>query len=283
MQLTSYERLRRYIGDESAIGGLTDSAINKRLLLTWIYSISDRVEQYLKRSIELTSRTKYFDIGYAQKEFWVMGVPISTITSVKADSTGLFGGDETTLDTDDDYHIGTEESSVVLLSNSYSSTNTVNRGLQIVYTGGLAESATRSIFVVASVTGWVVNHFCIGSTSNSVGIVRAVGAASLTVEVLYGVFEAAETITAHTSEDGSDVAVATTTITSKSQTALCESYPAIVGAVEGEIRYMWKHKEDFENNASQKDGTTLRRAADARPSLQLETKLLLEPYINATL
>lgn len=283
MLLSSYERLRRYIGDESDIGGLSDSAINKRLLLTWLGSISDRVEQFLHRSIETTARTKYFDVGYAQDEFWVLGVPISTITTIKADTTGLFVGDESTLTADSDYHIGTQGSSVVLLYNPFHTTASVNRGLQVVYTGGLAVSAVRSVFVVASVTSWVVGQFCIGATSNSVGIVRAIGAASLTIEVLYGVFEVAETIGAYVTEDQQAAAVVTTTITSKEQTALCESFPGIVGAVEGEIRYMWKHKLDFEDNSSQRDGKTIRRRSKARASLQAETKLLLEPYINATL
>jgi len=284
MILSSYERLRRYIGDDSDIGGYSDSAINKRLLLTWLGSVSDRVEQHIKRSLESVSRTVYFDIGYAQKEFWVLGVPVASITSIKTDADGMFTGDESTLD-NSEYHIGTEGNSVVLLSNAFRTSSIVNRGVQVAYTGGLAVNAVRSIFVVPSTTDWVVGQFCIGSSSDAVGIVKTVtGTTGLTIEVLYGIFEVAETIGAYTNEDDETaVAGTSTTITSKSQTALCESYPAIVGAVEGEIRYMWKHKLDFEDNSSQRDGETIRRPSDSRAKLQLETRLLLEPYINATL
>ncbi len=283
MLLTSYERLRRYLGDNSNIGGLTDSSMNKSLLLTWAYSISDRVEKYLHRSIETTSRTKYFDVGYNVHEFWVQGIPVSSITSVKLDASGLFSGDESTLSTSDEYYIGTESNSVVLVSNPFRTSQVINRGVQIVYTGGLATNGTYSVFAVASVTSWAVGNFCIGVTSNTVGIVRAVGAASLTVEVLYGVFEVGETIEQYATENRVAAATASTTLSSKTSTALCESHPAITGAVEVEIRYMWKHKHDFEDDSTQRDGTTGRRPSAAKPNLQPETRMLLEPYIKPVL
>ena len=64
--------------------------------------------------------------------------------------------------------------------------------------------------------------------------------------------------------------------------ALCESAPEIVAAVETQIRYMRKHMLDFENVASQKDGSTQRgmniRAKSFREWLLPEAELLLQSY-----
>ncbi len=276
MLLTSYQRLLRYLAAESK-NILTDSANNRRDILILLEAVSARISWYLNRIVESVASTEYFDVGYATKEFWISNAPITTLTSVKEDSTGRFSGDEATLDATD-YHIGTEEASVILVS---SRSWEAKRGIQIVYTGGLASHAVRSTFVVASVTSWTVDQYCIGGTSGAVGIVRTVtaGTSSLVIEVLYGIFQAAETITAHTNEDGSDAAAATTTITSKSATALCESiYNPIVTACEVEMRYFIKHKFDFENDSTERDGFSIRRTASQKPSLQPETRLLLDPF-----
>lgn len=276
MILTSYQRILRYLAGESK-GILADSANNRRDILILLEAVSARISWYLNRIVESVDSTEYFDVGYAQREFWIGNAPITTLTSVKEDSTGRFSGDEATLDATD-YHIGTEEASVILVS---SRSWEAKRGIQIVYTGGLAAHAVRSTYVVASVASWVVGQYCIGGTSGAVGIVAAVtaGTTELDIDVLYGIFQAAETITAHANEDGSDAVAATTTITSKTATALCETiYNPIVTACEGEMRYFIKHKFDFENDSTERDGFSIRRAASQKPSLQPETRLLLDPF-----
>ena len=181
--VSSYDRLRRFLAGQGN-DPLTDNANNRRDLSVWISSTSAKIEQYLKRSIETESRTEYHDVTYGRDEYWVKGVPISTITSVKVDSSGLFDGSESTLSTDD-YYIGAQDASVVLTSpRSW----TVRRGIEIIYTGGLATASTRSVFAVADSTGWTVDDFCFGETSGAFGIVKAAGSNSLTIEILYGIF-----------------------------------------------------------------------------------------------
>lgn len=268
--------MRRYLAGESeAI--LTDENANRRDILILLEAISSRIQWYLNRIVESVDSTEYFDVGYAQREFWVGNAPVTSITTVKEDSTGRFDGGESTLDSDE-YFIGAESANVVLV---VSRAWEARRGLEIAYTGGLAASAVTSTFRVASATSWVAGQFCIGGTSGAVGIVTAVAAspAELDVEVLYGIFQASETITAHANEDGSDAAVATTTISSKTATALCEStFNSIVTACEVEMRYWHKHKTDFENDSTVRDGFTVRRTAGAKASLQPETRLLLDPH-----
>jgi hypothetical protein len=276
MILTSYQRLLRYLaGEGGAI--LTDKAEHRRDIDILLEAVSGAITAYLHRRIESQTRTQYFDVGYAQKEFWIDTPLISSITSVKEDSTGRFDGDEATLDATD-YHIGTESNSVILVS---SRSWEAKRGLEITYVGGLAAHAVRSTFIVGSIGGWTVGQYCIGTTSTAVGIIRTVNVVpvSLVIEVLYGIFEVGEIITEHGLEDGSDAAGGTTTISSKSATALCEYSPfnSIVTACEVEMRYWLKHKFDFENDSTERDGFSIRRAANQMNSLQPETRLLLDP------
>lgn len=271
MLLTSYNRMLRYLaghGDDN----MTNDVDNRRDILFWIPAISERIKNYLNRTIVIESRTEYFDINKRQYEFWVKNAPITTITSVKEDSTGQYDGSESTLDSSD-YHIGTENSSVVL---QYYRSYCASKALQIVYTGGLAYDPTKSVFAVASSTGWEANKFCVGSTSGAKGIISAVGTNELTIDVLFGKFIVSETITEY-DEESETTAGATTTISSKTREALCEGYPQIVEACENEVRFMIQHKHDFENNSSERDGTTLRRDSHKRATLQPETRLLLDP------
>jgi len=271
MQLTSYNRMLRYLagrGDKN----MTSSVYNRRDILYWIPAISDRIKNYLNRTVEIESRTEYFDSASTICELWVENSPVSSITSVKEDTTGQFSGNETTLSSTE-YYIGVEESSVVLL---YPRTYNAKKSLQVVYSGGLAYNATMSVFAVADESGWEVNKFCVGSTSGAKGIISAVDTKELTIDVLFGSFIVGETITEY-DEETETTAGASTTISSKTRTALCEAYPQIVEACENEVRYMIQHKQDFENDSSERDGTTIRRPADTKAMLQLETRLLLDP------
>jgi len=276
LKLTSYERMRRYLASEMG-SNLTDDSTkyNKRDIEIWISSISQNVANFLNRELYIETRTEYKDIGYSQLEFWIQAPPIITITSVYADSTGLWDGGESELS---DYYSGVEDASVIL---NYPESYSAKKALRIIYTGGMAYSGVQSIFTVDTTTNWTVDKFCIGNTSGAVGIVKAIGTLALTIEVLYGIFEINETIDEYDDEAGVTAGDATTaTISAKTQTALCESNPDIVTACEAEIRYMWKHKFDYENAGTDKEGTTLRRQnfAKRRLPLQPESIDLLSSY-----
>jgi len=277
LQLTSYERMRRYLAGEGN-DILEDNVANRRDIQMWINSVSRKIQNHLNRDLFIDSRTEYFDIKSNSREFWVNAPTISTITSIKVDASGIFDSSDYTLN-DDQYHLGRYEGSVVLVT---SFPFLANRGIQIVYTGGLALSGTKSIYVTTQTGAWTLNNFCIGSDSGAVGIVKNISAATFTVEVLYGIFEVGETLTEYANEDGTGATSETATLDSKTQIALAESYPDIVSGCEMEIRYYKKHKLDFENTGTQKDGTTTRRDAGKtrRLTLQPEVVDIIEPYIK---
>lgn len=279
MKLTSYDRMIRYLAANND-GNLTNNVYHKRDILLFIDSYSRVIEHYLNRKIEISSYTEYKPVRKTIQEYRMNCTPISSISSVKYDINGVFTGDETTLDTDE-YYISPELNTVVLniIPNFKQA-----RGLQIMYTGGLAYSATQSIFTVSSVSGFTVGNYIIGNDSYSCGIIKSIDTENtrLTVEILYGTFITEETITESTDEDIGNTTSNTATIESKYRTALCESnYSGIVTACEMEVRYAYRHKLDFENLDTDRDGVTHRRVSVFPTNgilLQQETQNILMPY-----
>jgi hypothetical protein len=229
----------------------------------------------LNRKINITSRTEYFDIGYNTYEFFPKAFPITIVTSVYTDSTGIWDGSESEVD-DDSFHISAESNSVVL---TYQQRWEKKRGLRIIYTGGLAAHAANSVYNVTYTGTMTANKYVYGVTSGAIGIINTAGASQLTIEVLYGKFSIAETVQEWESESSRGSSAATAVLDSASSYALCESYPAIVSACEAQIRFMWTNKDRFEVGNVQKDGTQSRRTMyndDMR--IQPEVAMLLAKY-----
>jgi hypothetical protein len=232
------------------------------------------VEKHLNRTVLYGAKTEYFDIGYNRREFFVSAYPINAITSVKEDSEGLFDGSESTLSSTE-YHVGVDSASVILLSDvGY----TAKRGLQVVYTGGMAAHAVRTTLAIESSTGtWTVVKYVIGGTSGAVGIVKAASSTAMTIETLQGVWEAGETLTEYDSEGTQGSSDGTATVTSITAQSLCEAYPAITRACEMEVRYMWEHKLDMENSSTQFEGVA-QREFSAKYELLPQSQKMLAPY-----
>lgn len=276
--LTSYERCRRILGAEST-DPLTANAINKREITQWISEVSRKVERYCNRTFYSESRTEYFDVTYNKDEYWVAAPPVTTLTSVYQDQSGEWDGAEGEIS---DVFIGANSYSVVL---PQALTWTARKGLRIIYTGGLATSGVRSVYAITATGGTMsAGYYVEGGTSGALGIVRVASSTALTVEVIYGVFQVGETLTEY--NGALDVSTAptatgkTATLDSVTTTSLAESYPDIVRAAELEIRFLHKHRLDFENTGTQQDGTTLRRDNPSAHRLPLtpEALDLLNPY-----
>ena len=282
MLLTSFERIRRYLADEGG-DNLSSSVQTKRDLSVWMPSVSNKIENYLNRELLIKARTEYFDINYADLQFWINAPPVTTLTTVKIDSSGQFDGGESTLVSGSDYYLSNKNDAIVL-SNPESYTGF--RNVQIIYTGGLAYHGTRSTFVIVTAGGsWTAGKYMVGSSSLAVGLIITASNTAPVVEILYGVFEVAETLTEYTSEDQSDATGITATLTSKTITALCESYPAIVEACEMEIRYLRKYKDSYENTGITKDGTTVRRDSREKKRLRLQPEVIdmIDPFRRISL
>jgi len=273
MLLTSSNRLYRYIGDVD--NSLTSSVANDRLLLDWITAVSQKVEGWLDRSIQIAERTEYFDTMRGRLVYYPKAIPVTTLTSVYEDWTGLYSGTSESAITDS--YIGTESRTIVLpyVLPAYP------KGMRIVYTGGMAYHAVNSLFAIGSITSTMaVGDYVKGATSGAVGIVRSAvtsESTSVTIENLWGIFEASERVDKTSTEGGTAGGTSYFTISSITRQSLAEAYPAIVRAVEIECRYHWKHKHDFENSATSPDGSSV-RSKDEAYSLQAETKAMLAPY-----
>lgn len=278
MLLSSYQRLRRYCAGQ---GGdpLTDSTVNKRDLLMWLPAVSNQIEDYLNRSLETASYTEYFDIQCDSKIFYPKAIPIASITSVYADVQSLWAGGEYALS---NYYTTFDSNGIVLETEEQFD---ARKALRIIYTGGLAAHATRSVYNIGTISGtFDVDKFVSGSLSSTIGIIKAVTATTITVEVLYGKFEIGETINEWDTEDAIGTSAATAVLTSASSLALCEGYPEIVTACEMQLRYLWKNKNTFEDGGVNKDGQSNRRSpSDGWKELQPEVKGLIDSYKRVSL
>jgi hypothetical protein len=267
MQLSSYQRMRRYLGgkDDDNDMLLEDTRWHERQLTNLIMATSKRVENYLDRDLTYGTHTEYFDVDGGEVEFFVKAYPIASITSIVEDSSGLHDGSSESTLTADDYHIGSDSRSVVFRT---ARDWRARRGLKITYVGGMAYNGVRSKFIVPSTTDWTAStantlSWCFGETSYATGIVRTVATNSITVENIFGEFDASETIVEYTDESLT-TSDASTTITSISEKSLAEAYPDLVLAAEQEIRYKWDHKLDYELTGTNKDGTNLRSLGTTR-------------------
>lgn len=290
--LSSLTKLSKYTG--LSISGGNDALGNRARLLSWQAACSAKIESLCNRSFIIESRTEYFNTGARQRSYFPKAYPIVSITSVKADSMGMFDGDsEYTLQSATDYHVGIDSLWLDLLV----PVAAANRGLQLVYTGGLAYHEVRSTFTVGSISGTpAAGNWCTNATGTAVGIVRSFASTTLVVENVYGVFRVDDVLSFAAKEDSlfdalgavssqgviSGVAATITVIT---QQSLAEAYPALERAMEVEARYMAKHQLDFENVSTMNDqtqrrqSTVFQRGFDVQPETLSLCGGFIRPYM----
>lgn len=291
--LSSLTKLSKYTG--LSVGSGVDSLKNRSMLLNWQASASSKIEKVCNRSFIIESRTEYFQTLARQISYFPKAYPIVSVTSVKADSMGMFdGSSEWTLSSSTDYHLGVGSIWLDLVIPILPA----SRGLQLVYTGGLAYHEVRSTFTVSGVTGtpaagnWVCN-----ATGTAVGIVRSYTASTtLVVENVYGVFLASDVLSFFAKEEGmftttgevstqAAISGVAATISAVAQQSLSEAHPAIERAVEIEVRYMQKHQLDFENvstiegNTQRRQSTQFQRGFDLQPEALAQITQYIRPYM----
>lgn len=271
MDLTSFRRITYLYSDSG--GKLDEVPKISRRFIPFITAISVTIENHLCRKLESKSRTEYFDTLPGQVEYFTKAHPITTLTSMKSDSTGLYSGSETT---ESNTYIGKNLNSAVL---DYPVTPAV-KGLQVVYTGGLASHGTQSQFTLSTEAGTAIaaGHYVVGSTSGATGYVISKALTAITIEVLYGKFIVSETITPRTTEDGDAISGASAVLASRDVESLAESYPDIVAAAEIQLMYMERHKTDLENQSTLKQQTN-RIDFTSEHNLLPEVRNMLEKYI----
>jgi hypothetical protein len=253
MNLSSYQRLLRYCGGDKT---LTDNATNRQQLMSWLPSVSDAVEHWLNRGIQIqTSFTEYFNVNFHTKEFYPKYIPVVSIDSIYVDSLGMWDGRESLLSSVT-YHPGLNGNSIVLV---FARPFETNKGLRAIYTGGMAADGVQSIYVTTQTGAFTVGKFIYGGSSNAIGILRATDGTNMTIEVLYGRYSIGETVYQWDTEDGAGGSTSTATLNSATSLCIAEAYPEITRGVELQIRYMWKNKDRFEQATINKDGASTRR------------------------
>lgn len=287
MLLSSIPKLAFYTGLEinpdNITGGLPKNKAldNKRALIQWRSSISHSFRHYLGRELLAQSRTEYFDTSYRQVTYFPDAVPILSVTSLFADGLGQYDNSEYEITTSD-YIIGKDRFSIVL---NYPVLQH-EKGLRLIYTGGLAYHAVNSTFIVSDMEGSPnTNHYAFGESTESVGKVVSWNAVTgaLVVENLYGIFDAGESLAFQTipGDDDSNVDGISGSIDSIYQQSLAEAYPDLERAVEIETRFMVAHQKDFENTGSDPQGNTMRRSSTIYQTVapfQPETIAILDRY-----
>jgi len=262
----------------TAFAALADTVYAEREVTNWITSISKQVESWLNRDLKINDYTEYFDTKYNKVRYWIKNAPIITLTSVYEDSSGEWSGSESEIDSDDVY-VGADNRSIVV---GYPLSHLTPKGLRVIYNGGLAYHGTQSRFAIVSAATFTAGKYVLGLSSGALGIVRGTPTtASADVENLFGIFEAAETLTEYTDEAHTSATAVTAVISSITRQSLAEAYPDIVNACEMEVRFRFKHKGDFEITGSSRDATNIRRdASEIGQPFTTEVMRLLAPYKN---
>lgn len=135
MDLTTTARVK-------TLGSITTSD-QDALIGVLVTAVSARIERYLGRHVESTSRTEYYDVEAGQHVFYLRGYPISSVTSVKNDEDWDFDNiDEiassefTTVGSDFTGRLVVDEAVTPIAG---------KQALQVVYTGGMAADAASFI------------------------------------------------------------------------------------------------------------------------------------------
>jgi hypothetical protein len=292
--LTSLNRVKCAIGiindDQDAILGRIIPAVSKRIANH--LKRDDDLDGYL----ELKSRVEYIDPTPDQKVFYPKAYPISSITSIYTDSTGLYTGSEA-LVASTNYLIGSDQRSIVAYfdpSAIYPYFPVYPRGVKLTYVAGLAASGVVSSWTKSTEasTAMTVGNYIKGSLSGFMGKITARAAGTISYECLAGVAQAGETITEYTTFSnaltGGGVSTSTAitcTLTAVTAQSLAEAHTPLVEAAEMLINYFLKNRNDFNSLIVSRDGENRSSRSDMQKDYfgTPEVRDLLEPYKNKLL
>lgn len=251
------------------------------VLLRLIAASSRRIASWLRRdqALQLTSRTEYLNPLSGQTGFYLKAYPITSITSVYVDVTGKYEGDEVLVPSDD-YTISSDSRQLIFTKGytDYSGMDrfeafpTIPKAIRVIYTGGIAASATVSVWGKTTEASTVMQagYYIQGLASGFVAKIKTRAATSITFEILYGVPEPGETIAEFNALEQSAGGVsklkgatgATAALTTVTTPSLAEVAPDLVTACEMHIRYFRTNRDSFENINVLQDSVTRTSRSD---------------------
>lgn len=292
MNLTSLNRVKNALGVTS-----TDS---DAVLSRHIATASNRIAFYLRRedALKLESRVIYFNPARGAQVFRLPAYPATSITSVYTDSTGLYTGSQA-LVSSTDYLIGADGKTLW-----FNTTAAINnpllqafggvypKSLKVTYTGGLAADPVVSSWTKSADTGGslTVGYFVLGATSGAVSRITAAAAGTISLENIYGIPVAGETITEYTALDNAlsggnginNPSGVTASLTACTAQSLAEVAPDLVNGCEMYVRYLWKNADTFGNILVTRDGESRTSRSDNKNEsiLTPEVREIVDTYRN---
>jgi len=244
IQLSSYERMRRYLSDDDGTARTASMGL-KRELVNWISTVSRSIERYLNRELLIAVYTEFFNPEFNQIEFWVAASPIVSLTSVYFDASGEWDGSESELT---GAYAGLNNESVVVPV----SIPALPKSIRAVYNGGLSSHGTRSTIAITTSSGtFAAGNFIVGQSSEAMGLIISATPTLLVYESLFGAFTVGETFKQYTDEEAATSSTATGVLVSFTIQSCAELFPDLVRACEAQVRFMWKHKHDLESTSIQ--------------------------------
>lgn len=255
----------------------TASAGLKREIINWIMIASRQIEEYLGRKLHREWRTEYFDAKYGKRTLRPEALPIVRITSLDEDNSGLWDGTSfSSLNEGDDYNQNRDSENIELLTPiDY----TRGRAYKMVYEGGLAWEAAKIEMSVTTPESFATLNYVLGDSSEAMGIVKARDSASLSLEVMRGMFVSGENLTEYSDEAETTETGTTDTISAITRDPLVSTHPDIVRACEMLVLHYYKRKHDFDITGTNKENVTYYdRNSQMRLPLTKEVRELLAPY-----
>lgn len=269
MLLSSVNRIKIY-------AGLGDSVEETRAVAQFLNSISKAIQvSVLERELELKSRTEYFDTDIGEREFFPKAFPIVSITSAHTDITGQYAGLEVA---EANYYKGQYDKSVVFWRNSFGK---YERGLRIIYVGGVATHPVNSVFTLTGLgtADPEEDQYVSTESYSALGRVKTYDTLTknITIENFYGAFDVDDDLIFSAKEQGDAIENTSGKISAIVSQSLVEKMPNIAQAIEMEVHYLQKNRGLFDRISSGKDGaTTKRQMTNDVYTLQPETKLFLQ-------
>lgn len=167
MDLTTTARVQRLLESGGASVGQ-----HATLLGDLIPAVSARIEEYLGRGAETTSRTEYFDTEPTLFRVVLHAYPVSSVAQVRYDTLRVY--DSSAEVASSEYAVDTDRGFISFDRYGFV---VAARGLKVVYTGGMA--ATTDAFVAAfpaiahacdlQVASLIQRRLALGATSVNAG------------------------------------------------------------------------------------------------------------------
>jgi hypothetical protein len=262
MQLTTVERVKMWTPMGSTQNPSTQF---DPLIRSQIAAVSDRIEAFLRRHIDIATYTEDYYVDTLARRFALKCAPIYSTTSVPGKQSSIIVANAPTVYYDPlrdfssavqdsfDYYVRLADGRIEF-DFPVNFTGYRNPGaFRVVYTGGLAYTLDQLVATTASHTGALlaVGASVTGSLSGATGTILAYTTdTTITVKVLSGVFQVGETFTSGSST------IAFTALTTVG-VPLCMAYPQIVEACNMQVSWWLQRRESQGVTSLSVEGSTV--------------------------